>query len=360
MDMLIFYAVLAIGVSFLCSLLEAALLSLPASHIAMLVERGSGVGRRLESMKTRIDRPLSAILTLNTVAHTVGAAGVGAEAVYVFGHAAVGPTSAVMTFLILVLSEIIPKTLGAMYSKSLAAFTSLAVLALIFVTYPLVVMMQAINRLLGTRADPDTVSRGELWGAIRLARQAGALNPREYQIVGNLMFLDRVTLADVLTPRTVVFALPEEMTVAQVFEQHPALRFSRIPVYRGSLDDVTGYVARFELNESYRSGKSATTLAELIRPIRAIPEQASVASALGEMLRGKEHLALVVDEYGGFEGIVTLEDLIETLLGLEITDETDTAVDLQAFARELAESKRPPSGSQDARPDGSPREKSGS
>ena len=340
MLLLITYAAFALGVSFLCSMLEASLLSIPMSHVAMLVQRGSRFGRQLQNMKSQVDRPLSAILTLNTVAHTLGAVGVGAEASRLFGHASVGIASAVMTVLILILSEIIPKTLGAVYAKSLVSFTAIATRLMMLITYPIIGALLWISRSVGYQRQKETLSRGELVAAAHLARQAGSLGAREYQTVSNLMSLGTIKVHEILTPRTVLMALPENQTVNEVMEEHRSLRYARIPVYRESVDRMTGYVTRFEVNEAYRSGKGGATLSEFSRSIQAVPEQASVASALDLMLQNREHILLVVDEYGGLEGIITLEDAIETLLGMEIVDETDAAIDLQNLARQLARRKR--------------------
>ena len=340
MLLLITLAAIALGVSFLCSMLEASLLSVPASHVAMLVQRGSRSGQRLQEMKSQVDRPLSAILTLNTIAHTVGAVGVGAEAAVLFGHASVGITSAVMTVLILVLSEIIPKTLGAVYAKSLTGFTAITTRFMMLITSPIVVVLQSISRRLGPQTQKETLSRGEFIAATLLGHQAGSLDAREYQTVRNLMSLSTMKVNEILTPRTVLMALPEAETIKEVMKEARPLRYARIPVYQTSVDEVTGYVTRFELTEAYRAGERDAALSKFKRPIQAVPEQASVAATLELMLRNREHILLVVDEYGGLEGIVTLEDVIETLLGIEIVDEADATADLQALARWLAQRRR--------------------
>jgi CBS domain containing-hemolysin-like protein len=333
MTLLIAYGLLAVGVSFLCSMLEASLLSLPVSYVKVLEEKGSRVGRLLLAMKTSIDRPLAAILTLNTVAHTVGAAGVGAQAAIVFGSGAVGLASAVMTLLILVVSEIIPKTLGAVHAKRLAGLTAYATRAMIYLCWPLIVALEWVNRLLGARRETQRMSRAELAAMLRLGQQAGALEKREYRVVANLLALSEAKLSAILTPRTVLFALPEERTVAEVRAEHDPIRYARIPVYRGTPDTMTGYVARFDVYRAAAEGKEEQTLRSLARPINAFPEQASVADTLESLLEKREHIALVVDEYGGTAGVVTLEDLLETLLGREIVDETDAAVDMQEVAK---------------------------
>ncbi|MHC4136866.1 MAG: CNNM domain-containing protein [Planctomycetota bacterium] len=333
MTLLIAYGLLAVGVSFLCSMLEASLLSLPVSYVKVLEEKGSRVGRLLLAMKINIDRPLAAILTLNTIAHTVGAAGVGAQAAVVFGSHVVGIASAVMTLLILVVSEIIPKTLGAVHAKRLAGPTAYATRTMIVVCWPIIVALEWVNRLLGARREAQRLSRAELAATLRLGQQAGALEKREYRVVANLLAMSKARLSGILTPRTVLFALPEKRTVAEVEAEHAPLRFARIPVYRETPDTVTGYVARFDLSRAAAKGEGGLTLRSLARPITAFPEQASAADALESLLEKREHIALVVDEYGGTAGIVTLEDILEELLGQEIVDETDAAVDMREKAR---------------------------
>jgi len=338
MTLLFAYGLLAVGVSFLCSMLEATLLSLPVSYVKVLGEKGSRVGRLLLAMKTEISRPLAAILTLNTIAHTVGAAGVGAQAAVVFGSRALGIASGVMTLLILIVSEIIPKTLGAVHAKRLAGLTAYATRAMILLCWPIIVVLEWVNRLLGARREAQRICRTELAATLHLGHQGGALRKREYRIVANLLALSEARLSGVLTPRTVLFALPEEQTVAQVRAEHAPLRFARIPIYRETLDTVTGYVARFDIGLAAAEGEEERRLRSLARPITAFPEQVSVADALETMLEQREHIALVVDEYGGTAGIVTLEDLLEELLGHEIVDETDVAVDMQAMAKGDADS----------------------
>jgi CBS domain containing-hemolysin-like protein len=333
MTLLLAYATLAIGVSFLCSLLEASLLSLPRSHVEALVERGSSVGRTLQHMKANIDRPLSAILTLNTIAHTVGAAGVGAQAALVFGDAAVGLASAVMTLLILLFSEIVPKTLGVVHAKRLAGITALTTQAMIVLCLPLIWIFERINRVIGHQRHQERLSRSEVLATIRLGREGGSLGKREYRVVSNLLALSQIKVADVLTPRTVVFSLPQDMTVAAANDAYGPIRFARIPVYSDESENITGYVPRFEIYRAISAGQTDTTLQQLVKPICVVPELATVADTLETMLGDGHHIALAVDEHGGTEGVVTLEDLLETLLGEEIVDETDAAVDMRAVAR---------------------------
>ena len=334
MGLLIFYAILAIGVSFLCSLLEASLLSLPRSHVESMIADGSTTGRKLKEMKENIDRPLAAILTLNTIAHTIGAAGVGAQAADEFGSAAVGIASAVMTFAILVFSEIIPKTLGAVHAKKLAGPTYLLTTGMIYLCYPIIIALEWCNRLIGYQREKADISRMEVLATIRLGGKAGSLAEREFDVAMNMMKLHEVQLKTIATPRTVVFALPASMTVAEAIETHQPIRFARIPVYGESLDETIGYVSRYDLHVAMSEGKTDATMTDLARPMLVLPELAPVSQALDRMLAEHEHIAMVVDEYGGVEGIVTLEDLMESLLGQEIIDETDPATDMQELAKQ--------------------------
>ncbi len=337
MTILILFAALALGVSFLCSLLEASLLSLPRSKVESLVAAGSAAARTMKPLQDNIDRPLAAILTLNTIAHTVGAAGVGAQAAALYGDAAVGIASGIMTFAILVLSEIIPKTLGAVHAVRLVGVTAYTTRAMIYVCYPVILLLEWMNRLIAYRRHRAQISRLEILATIRLGHEGGALGEREHRVLTNLLALGNVRVSEILTPRTVLFALPADQTVAEAAAAAPPIRFARIPVYRESLDHITGYVTRYDLLKSAAQGRGAEPLGKFKRPIFAVPAVASVADALEQLLDRSEHIALVVDEYGGVQGIVTLEDVMETMLGQEITDETDPAPDMQRLARRLAE-----------------------
>ena len=336
MALLLIYLSVAIGVSFLCSLLEAALLSIPRSAIVVMVENGQPAGKHLEKMKRDVDRPLSAILTLNTVAHTVGAAGVGAEAAAVFGHAWVGVTSAVLTLLILVFSEIIPKTLGAVHAKRLAGFTANTIRLMMAVCYPLVVSLEWLNRIIaGRQRERTKMSRAELQAIVKMGSEEGALAASESRLIRNIIALREIEVRKIMTPRKVVKALEQTATVGEAFDPSRPLRFARIPIYEENLDHVVGLALRFELNEAYRAGRTEQKVSELVRPIHAIPESASVSRALDQFLEKDSQLFQVVDEFGGTAGVVTLEDAMETLLGVEIVDETDAVVDMQQLAKRL-------------------------
>jgi len=336
--LLVLYLLLALGVSFLCSLTESGLLSLSHARVAALSKAGRASGRVLERMKENIERPLAAILTLNTVAHTIGAAGVGAEAYVIFGSEWVAVTSVVLTVLILVFSEIIPKTLGVVYAGQLAPFTAYTITGMIYLSYPLVVVFQALSRMLGRRHE-QKLTRDEFALIAELGQTEGALQEKEYRVIRNLLRLRKVRVRDVMTPRTVIFMLQKDQTVQQVLDQHRPLRFARVPIYGEGPDDIAGLVLRHALAIALQEGRGANTLAELAGPIHAVPENARLDLVLDEFVRRREHLFLAVDEHGGTAGIVTLEDAIETLLGTEIVDETDPVVDMRELAGRLFQGK---------------------
>lgn len=340
MTALVLYGALALGVSFICSLLEAGLLSLPRSAVHAMVDRGSASGRALLEMKDNIDRPLAGILTLNTIAHTVGAAGVGAQAAIVFGDAAVGIASALMTLLILVVSEIIPKTLGAVHARSLAPVTAALIRATTILTLPVLIPLEWLNRLIASERAQERLSRAELLSTLRLGHRSGAMEQHEYQIASNLVTLSSTLLKEVMTPRTVVFSLPQRMTVGEAASSQRPLRFARIPVYEEGPDQARRYVPRFEIDTAFAAGEGDTRLEELARDMPIFPEQASVLNALERFLKEKHQIALVVDEYGAMAGVVTLEDLLETLLGEEIVDETDAVEDMRDLAKRHRRRKR--------------------
>jgi len=339
MTLLIGYLLLALGVSFLCSLTEASILSISRARVGLMVKEGKASGRLLEMMKRNIDRPLSAILTLNTIAHTVGAAGVGAEAQRLFGETRVAIISAVLTLLILILSEIIPKTLGAVYSRQLAGFTAYTVQGMIVLTYPFVLSFQVMSKMLAGEETQILLTRKEFAHLAELGLLEGALNEKEFRLIRNVLRVDAVPVREVMTPRTVVAMLHKDIAVQQAAEQLGLLRFSRTPIYGDGPDEILGLALRQDVYERYRDGKGAETMGEIAKVIHAVPETASVGEVLYQFLERKEHMFLVVDEYGGTAGIITLEDAVETLLGQEIMDETDEIADMRALAGKIFQSK---------------------
>ncbi len=340
MILLLAYLFMALAISFLCSMLEAVLLSVPQSHIASLIEQGRPAGERLRRMKDDVDRPLAAILTLNTFAHTLGAAGVGAEAALLWGDAWVGVVGFVVTLLILVISEIIPKTLGAVHAKSLAPTAAWITHVMIIVLRPAVAGCELISRMLSRRGkDQPRISRLEISGLATLAQTDGTLDKDEARVIRNLLALRDTTVEQVMTPRTVVYTLPADQTVADVTQGTPP-PFARIPVVGESLDEVKGQIHRHALYKALGEGRGMTTLKQLAKPLHAVPETARLSNVLKTFIQRREQLFLVVDEFGGSAGLVSLEDVLETLLGVEIMDETDTVEDMQLLARKLLDRRQ--------------------
>jgi CBS domain containing-hemolysin-like protein len=334
MTLLIVYVALALGVSFLCSVLEAVLLSLTPSYISLLREQRPRVGRLLESFKTDIDRPLAAILSLNTIAHTVGATGAGAQAVRVFGEAWVGVISAVLTLLILVLSEIIPKTLGATYWRPLAPSVAYTLRFLVTAMTPLVWLSQSMTRLIARDAPPPTVSREEVAALAESGHRGGVLAPRESHILKSLMRAAPLRVRDVMTPRVVVSMADQGEMIGTVDPDSATWRFTRIPVHSGDREHVTGYVRKEEVLLAKLRGELDRDLASLRHPLLVVPDSKPLADLLEEFLAGGDVIGQVIDEHGGFAGLVTMEDVVESLLGLEIVDESDSVEDMRALAKQ--------------------------
>ena len=333
MFLMIFYLLLALCVSFFCSIMEAVILSITPSFVEALEQKSPKSGATLRQLKSNIDRPLAAILSLNTIAHTVGAAGVGAQALVVFGSTYVAVTSAVLTFLILIFSEIIPKTLGAFYWRRLVIVTIRILPILIWSLYPLVLLSQKIARWITSEKNAPVVSREEVQAMTELASKKGVFSKQESRILKNLLRVGKLKVKDVMTPRTVMFTLPAEMTVGEVMEKHPRIRFSRIPIYDENPDDIRSFVLRNDIVLESSRDRPDTQLRSMERDIKLVPEVATLILILEQFLNTREHIAMAVDEYGGIEGIVTMEDIVETLLGIEIVDETDVTIDMQAMAR---------------------------
>jgi CBS domain containing-hemolysin-like protein len=332
---LILFFALALGTSFLCSLLEAVTLSLTHAYVAALETRRPRSASLLRQIMDRIDRPLSAILTLNTVANTIGAVGVGAQAGKLWGNASLAVTSGVLTLMILVFSEIIPKTLGAVHWRRLAPIAAYWIFGLTYVLkYPITVL-EVISGLMIPQGKRTRFCREEMMASVRIGTKEGVLRERESRVIHNMLHLRNIRVKDILTPRSVVMALSKHQSIAQAVDVHSTIRFSRIPVYNKDLDDIIGIVSRYRMLQSLSDGKGSQELLSLVMSIHAIPETKSVASALDAFIQRKEHIFLVVDEYGGTAGILTLEDAIETLLGVEIVDELDKVEDMRKWAVQL-------------------------
>lgn len=333
MILLTLYLLLAIGVSFLCSILEAVLLSITPSYIALQEQKNSAAGTILKELKEDIDRPLSAILSLNTIAHTVGAAGVGAQAAMVFGNSYVGVISAVLTFLILVFSEIIPKTLGATYWKKLSNFSARVIKVLMILMYPFVMLSKGITKLIARGDNGPGLSREEFSAMADKGVEEGIFEEGESTIFKNLIRFKSLKVRDIMTPRVVVIKFSENITVEKALESVDELYFTRIPVYGENEEDISGYVLKTDLYYELSKGNGDKELKEIRRAVHFIPQNISLKTLFEQLLEKQEHIAVVVDEYGGFSGVVTMEDVVETLLGMEIVDEIDAIEDMQKLAR---------------------------
>jgi len=334
MLLLFTYLALALFVSFLCSIMEAVLLSTPVSFLMVKKEEGHKWADAFIRLKSNVDKPLSAILSLNTVAHTVGAAGVGAQAVKVFGEAYFGIVSAVLTILILVLTEIIPKTIGARFWRGLSRISSNTINGMMVVTYPLVLLSAVITRIISSRENEQSTSREEISALASIGADEGLFNEKEHRIIQNLLKLRNVKVNEIMTPRVVVALANEEENLSEFLRNKEYLKYSRIPLYSGREENITGYVFRQNVMEKLAEDQHELKLKDLRRDIVVVPYTMVLFNLWEKLLSKKEHIALVVDEYGGMDGIVTLEDVIETLLGLEIVDEKDTISDMRKFARD--------------------------
>jgi len=338
--LLIVYVLLALVFSFLCSVAESVLLSLTPSYIEEQKEKQPKRAALLTRLRQEnVDRSLAAILTLNTIAHTVGAIGAGAQATVVFGSAWFGLFSAVMTLMILFLSEIIPKTIGAIYWSKLAGPTAFFVNSLIVVLYPIVWVSERMTKFISHGKNVHVFSRDEFIAMARIGEQTGQILDNEARMIRNLFRFGSMEVTDIMTPRTVISALPEDMTVADGLEYIEEKPFSRLPVYKTDIDDICGFVLKDEVLSKKAQVGSEATLQSLKRNILVVPESVSLTALLEMFLKDRQHIAIVVDEYGGTTGLVTLEDLVETLIGMEIADETDTVIDMRVLARKQWEER---------------------
>lgn len=336
--LLVAFFALSIFFSFLCSMWEAVLLSVTPSYARIKIQRGDAIGQRLKEFKDNIDRPLAAILTLNTIAHTVGAIGVGEEATRIWSDTNPLITRlvvpALMTIAVLVLSEIIPKTIGANYWRELAPFTVASLGVLMSVLGPLVWMSQLLTKTLKKDQSKSVLSRTDFLVMAEIGAEEGLFHQTESQVIRNLLRFDKVQARDIMTPRPVVKAAPEDMNIEEFYDDNTPLVFSRIPLYgNDSKDEITGYVLKDDILAKMLDDAGHDELQTVRREIMITTENSSVPDLFNRFLEEREHIALVLDGYGGMAGIVTMEDVIETLLGLEIVDELDREEDMQVLAR---------------------------
>ena len=335
MLLLIIYVLIALGFSFLCSVAEAVLLSVTVGYIAVLEQEGKPSGKLLRKLKEDINQPLAAILTLNTIAHTVGAAGAGAQAALVFGSAYLGIASGILTLLILIFSEIIPKTLGAHYWQSLAPMTAYVLRILVWVLYPFVRLSEYLTRSLTDGPSLKGFNREELAAVAELSWREGLLAKIESRILGRLMSLQGTKVRDAMTPKIVVFSVPDTLTVGEYYEQYETSEFSRIPVYQVDKEQVIGFVLRDDLLLAQARGEINRPVSDFLRELPSVIDSMSLTKVFDDLLQQRAHIVLVVDEYGGVQGVLTMEDVLETVLGLEIVDESDKSSNMQELARRL-------------------------
>jgi CBS domain containing-hemolysin-like protein len=325
--------VFTLGVSFLCSLLEAMFLSTTTAEIEALKERNPRRGKIFEDSRNHMEETISSILTLNTIANTLGAVMVGGIATKLFGEAALGVISAIMTLAILVFSEVVPKNLGVSYRTVLQKHTAYPLYWMRRLLRPLTHFCSMIVRAVIRDKPQDGASDREIVLLAEKGAREGTLTGGERDLIHNALSLSTTRVADILTPRNVVVTLDENTTAAEVLAEHPTIRFSRMPVHPGNLDDISGLVRRRDILHSIATGHGAHKLKELKQPVSFVPEMATAANALQTLLSANQQLAVVVDEYGGFVGVVSIEDIVEHLIGREIYEKDDVAVDMRALAR---------------------------
>ncbi len=340
MLLILLYLIGALSLSFLCSVLEAVLLSTPVSFITMKEKEGSKTAKRLKKYKSNIDRPVAAILSLNTIAHTIGAAGVGSESVKIFGEEYFGIISGVLTLLILVLSEIIPKTIGATYWRSMCIPSTKIIYVLIVITYPLVILSEFITKVFSSSSHQVSVSREEVSAMVNVGAEEGVFKAKESSIIQNFLKLEKIVAKEIMTPSLVVSMAQEDMTMKDFFDNKSYNTYSRIPVYKDNDEIITGYILRSSVLAKISEDNFNETLKNIIRPILYFNENESVSLIWEKMLENKEHISVIQDDYGCMRGIVTMEDVIETMLGVEIVDENDKAVDMQELAKEASKNYR--------------------
>jgi len=326
------YLFIALFFSFLCSIAETVLLSISWVYIALLEEKGHKSGEILRELKRNINKPLSAILTLNTIAHTVGAAGVGAQATLVLENVSLGVISAVLTFLILVVSEIIPKTLGASYWKILAPATAHSLKFIIYILNPILKILELITRNM-VKKESVGFKRNEFSIMAQLSAEEGHIDQQEATMLKNLLLLQEIKIKEIMTPRTVMFFESQQLRVKEFFHKHKKSRFTRIPIYENKPDDIVGFVIRGDLLLAQARGNYDTTLGNYVREMPTLLENMCLSHAMKELLVSKTNISLIVNEYGTVRGILTMEDIMETLIGHEIIDEGDKNIDMQKLAK---------------------------
>jgi len=341
MEYLIFLFVMVISISFLCSILESILLSTNSSYISVLEESNSKAGKLLKELKKDIDKSISSILILNTFANTLGATAIGIQAQYVFNNDSnlVLFVSIALTFFILFFAEIIPKTIGAIYWKELAPFGAKVIKIFILITYPIIILTLFVTRKINKNNDTDAVTRKELIHTALLSEEDGIINDMESDIIENTLTLNEKKIRDILTPRSVVFAVQKDTIIKDLLDDKRTYKFSRVPVYDESIDNIVGMVLTKKLFK-HAINNPDVSIETIMLKVESINENIPVLKGLSSFTKTKGHMLIVVDGYDQTEGIVTLEDCLETLLGLEIMDELDTTEDMRKLATSKMKAKR--------------------
>lgn len=349
MTLLILFFILSITISFLCSIWEAVLLSITPSFIKRQEQESEATGKLLANLKLDIDKPLSAILTLNTISHTVGAIGVGVQAGSIFGESKMDIfgfeityesfVATLMTLAILYLSEIIPKTIGASNWQKLAIFTAKSLHILCIVLYPFIFISSALTKVLKKDKVKSVFSRQDFAAITDVVSESGEISNEDHKLIKNLLKFDDLTAKDVMTPRTVMVMADEDQSLGEFYAKNKVKSLSRIPVYKENKDEVTGIILKDLLLQSLIEGKENDLLTTIRRDANFVPDSMTLRKVFETLNEKKEHMAIVVDEYGGVMGLVTLEDIIETLFGFEILDETDAIADPQKYARQKWEER---------------------
>lgn len=344
MTLLLLYGVVSIFFSFLCSILEAVLLSVTPTFVNIKKKEGKPYADALKALKQDVDKPLIAILTLNTIAHTVGAILVGTEAKKIFNDEGYGVfiVSFIMTILILVASEIIPKTIGAMYWRKLAHFTTttLGIMVTILKYTGILWILQLFTKIIGSKGHGESVlSREDFSAMTEIATDKGVFQESESKVIRNLLGFKDILVKDIMTPRSVLKIVASNKTIQQFFDENPNLKFSRIPIHGEKEDDISGYVLKDKILEAIIYGKGSEPLESIKRELLVTERSLPIPELFEKLIEQREHIALVVDEYGSVSGLVSQEDVIETLLGLEIMDESDNVADLQQLARKSWENR---------------------
>ncbi len=340
MEVLILLFIAVVGTSFLCSILESILLSTNMSYISVLEKEKPEAGKLLKKIKIDIDSSIASILILNTIANTLGATAIGVQAQSVFGghQTFVMITSIVLTFMILFFAEIIPKTIGAVYWKQLAPLAAKIINIFVFITYPLIKITQFVTKKISNES-ADSISREELIHSTLLSEEEGIIGDLESDIIENTLTLNNMKIKDILTPRSVVYAFEKNTPIKDIIEDKRTFKFSRVPIYEGSIDNIIGLVLTKKLFKQAITNNNEK-VQSVMKPVIYLNENIPVSKALSMFIQKKEHMFIVVDSYDQTEGIVTLEDCIETLLGLEIMDESDTTADMRRLALNKMKAKR--------------------